>query len=282
MNGPPSTKAATPARPRWPRAVVAVVVAIGTILAIAVGAFVVGSVVDANWTRPDFESLAEHPDPALRGTVAYFAGQSRCVRVVAASGQPEKEVLCVGDQVGSKTGTLIKDMGPQLAWLADGRLEVTMFRLLAPEQAATLPPGMHLVPGWRKIIDVRTGQVEDVPAADLPAEPAQLPAPTVNAAGERISTVTADDRTEVVLDDGSGPRTLLSFPAAPPQANYQFGPAFWAPSGDWIVAGDGRILVITTGDPAVTRVLRDDARVASLVSSPEFAVTEQNLLTPAG
>ena len=282
MSSPPSTRGAAPARPRRSRSVVAVVVALGAILAIAVAAVVVELITDAKWTPPDFPSLAAEPDPSLQGTVAYFAGQSRCVRVVAASGQPEKEVLCVGDQVDSRTGTPFKEMGPQLVWLPDGRLGVTMFRLAPADSPSTATTQLPLVAGWRKIIDVRTGQVEDVPAADLPAEPAQLPAPTVNAAGERIDTVAAAGRTEVVLDDGSGSRTLLSFPAAPPQANYQFGPAFWAPNGDWIAAGDGRILVITTGDPAVTRVLRDDARAASLVSSPEFAVTEQNLLTPAG
>jgi hypothetical protein len=97
-----------------------------------------------------------------------------------------------------------------------------------------------------------------------------------------VSTISGSGQTEVVLDDASGPRTLLAFPAAPPEANYQFGPAFWAPNGDWIAAGDGRILIITTADPAVTRVLRDDARAASLVSTPEFAITERNLLTPPG
>lgn len=197
MSSPPSTRGAAPARPRRSRSVVAVVVALGAILAIAVAAVVVELITDAKWTPPDFPSLAAEPDPSLQGTVAYFAGQSRCVRVVAASGQPEKEVLCVGDQVDSRTGTPFKEMGPQLVWLPDGRLEVTMFRLAPADSPSTATTQLPLVAGWRKIIDVRTGQVEDVPAADLPAEPAQLPAPTVNAAGERIDTVAAAGRTEV-------------------------------------------------------------------------------------
>ena len=75
---------------------------------------------------------------------------------------------------------------------------------------------------------------------------------------------------------------MLSFPAAPSKANYLFGPAFWAPNWDWIAASDGRILIITADDPSVTRVLRDDTGSANNESWAEFAVTDQNLLTPAG
>lgn len=278
---------ATSARPGSPRrgrsrVIVAVAIALALVAAITIGSFVTRWVVGANWRPPDFPSLAQQPDSSLQGTVAYFADQSRCVRVVAAAGQPEKDVLCVGEQVTSKSGPPTKEMGPQLVWLPDGRLEVTMFEMAPVDPASTVTPGLHLLAGWQKIIEVRTGQVQDVPAADVPAEPAEIPYPVVSPSGERVSTISGSGQTEVVLDDASGPRTLLAFPAAPPEANYQFGPAFWAPNGDWIAAGDGRILIITTADPAVTRVLRDDARAASLVSTPEFAITERNLLTPPG
>lgn len=272
-------------RTRW---VLGAAVAIAAVLAVVLITVVVQVVTASRWTPPEFGSLAAQPDPTLQGTVAYFAAGPRCVRVVAAAGQPEKDVLCVGDQVTTTGGDKgapgatfpTKEMGPQLIWRPDGRLEVTMFLLADP--GANPSSGLQLAPGWQKVIDVTTGEVQDVPPADLPSEPALLPAPTVNAAGERVDTVNADGQTAVVLDAGAGARTLLSFPAAPPSANYQFGPAFWAPSGDWIAAGDGRILIITTTDPATTRVLRDDARAASLVSSPEFAVTDRNLLTGTG
>jgi hypothetical protein len=276
--GDPSTSP----RHRRSRVILGGVIALALVVIITIGTFVFEWVVGANWQRPDFPSLAQQPDSSLQGTVAYFADQSRCVRVVAAAGQPEKEVLCVGDQVASKSGTPTKEMGPQLVWLPDGRLEVTMFRLAPADSPSTTTTELPLVAGWQKIIDVRTGQVQDVPAADVPAEPAQTPYPVVSPDGERVSAISESGQTEVQLDNGSGPRTLLSFPAAPSEANYQFGPAFWAPNWDWIAASDGRILIITTADPSVTRVLRDDARSASLVSTPEFAITERNLLTPAG
>ena len=282
MSSPGSGVKARPPRTRRSRVIVGAIIALAVVVVIAVGTFVVQWVISANWKRPDFASLAQQPDSSLQGTVAYFAGQSRCVRVVAAAGQPDKDVLCVGDQVTSNSKTAGKDMGPQLAWLPDGRLEVTMFRMNPQEVATTPPPGMHLTAGWRKIVDVRTGEVEDVPKADVPSQPDPLTYPTVSPSGERVSTTSDGGQTEVVLDDGSGPRTLLSFPAAPSEANYIFGPAFWAPNWDWIAASDGRILIITADDPSVTRVLRDDTGSVNNESWAEFAVTDQNLLTPAG
>ncbi|WP_420123907.1 hypothetical protein [Nakamurella sp.] len=297
MSSPVTVQPVGPRPRRRPRWGLMAAIAIGAVLTVLLVTVVVEVVTADRWAPPAFPSLAAQPDPTLQGTVAYFAAGPRCVRVVAASGQPEKDALCVGDQVTTTTGapatngatraapasgatTATKEMGPQLVWRSDGRLEITMFRVADP--GADRSPGLHLAPGWQKVVDVVTGQVQDVPSSDLPAEPAQLPAPTVNAAGERVDTVTTDGQTAVVLDAGAGARTLLSFPAAPPDANYQFGPAFWAPTGDWIAAGDGRFLIITPTDPATTRVLRDDARAASLVSSPEFAVTDRNLLTGAG
>lgn len=272
-------------RARW---ALTAAVAIGAVLVVLLITVIVQVATADRWAPPEFGSLAAQPDPTLQGTVAYVAAGPRCVRVVAAAGQPEKDLLCVGDQVSTPsagTGTAgatspTKEMGPQLRWRPDGRLEVTMFRMADP--GASPSSELQLAAGWQKVIDVATGEIQDVPPGDVPAEPAEVPAPTVNAAGERVDTVTADGRTSVLLDSGAGARTLLSFPAAPSEANYQFGPAFWAPGGDWIAAGDGRILIITPTDPAITRVLRDDARAASLVSWPEFAVTDRNLLTGTG
>lgn len=94
---------ATSARPGSPRrgrsrVIVAVAIALALVAAITIGSFVTRWVVGANWRPPDFPSLAQQPDSSLQGTVAYFADQSRCVRVVAAAGQPEKDVLCVASR----------------------------------------------------------------------------------------------------------------------------------------------------------------------------------------
>lgn len=55
---------------------------------------VVGFLIVGSLTRqvPQFASLAANPDSSLQGTVAYFADQSRCVKIVAATGRPAKTV----------------------------------------------------------------------------------------------------------------------------------------------------------------------------------------------
>ena len=137
--------------PIWPFIVVALVLGL-----VVVGFFVVRDLIAFGRPAPEFPALADAPDPSLHGTVAYFAMvgdpktqiQSGCVRVVAAAGAPSQDVLCVTDAG--------YDTGPQLAFLPDGRLEVTMF---------SWPTDQPLVVAWQKIVDVRTGETEDVPAA---------------------------------------------------------------------------------------------------------------------
>jgi hypothetical protein len=228
---------------------------------------------------PSFASLAEHPDHALQGTVAYFADQSGCVRIVAAAGAPSKDVLCIPPQDVTKALELGKEVGPQLVWLPDGRLEVTMFR-------QTKKPGPGFNPGWQKIVDVRTGHVQNVPRAEVPSNPNLHTRPTMSPDGERI-IMTSDPpsgRVKVVLAGGAGSRTVLSA-QGPPSYTYGLYSAFWEPDWQWIAADDGRILIITTGNPPVTRVLTDESsRVAFGGEDPRiarFAVTDKNLLSPA-
>jgi len=225
---------------------------------------------------PRFESLAEHPDKTLQGTVAYFADQSGCVRIVAAAGSPSKDVLCISPQDVKKAQALGKEIGPQLVWLGNGRLEVTMFRM-----PKTGGPGFS--PGWQKIVDVRTGKVKDVPAADVPPAPNLQTRPTVSPAGERIIMTSdpASGRIKIVLAATTGSRTLLSA-HGPPSYTYGLHAAFWAPNWQWIAADDGRILIITTGHPSLIRVLTDaSSQVAFGGDDPRlarFAVTDENLL----
>ena len=237
-------------------AAVAALVALGVALVVVVGQ-------GGNWQPPAFPSLAAHPDTSLHGTVAYLSTESGCVRVRSAAGRPAKDVYCLPQPKNSaKAG---KAIGPQLRWLPGGRLEVTMFRMFGP------PP---FKPGWQKIVDVRTGTVENVPASDVPAQPRPQDQPKVSPSGERISTTNRAGRAEVVLTDSKGSRTLLSVQAP---YDFQFS-AFWAPNWQWVVVSDiDRILVITTGDPSRTRVLAPD------VGWNEFgyAVTGADLLTPA-
>ncbi len=246
------------------------------VVALILGVVVTVIVVSASWERPQFESLAEHPDSSLQGTVAYFADNSACVRIVAAAGQPAKDVLCLKDQDVSEAMQKGKELGPQLVWLPDGRLQVTMFRM-------TDPPGPSFRPGWQKVVDVRSGEVQDLPVADAPSEPDLTTHPAVSPAGARVSL--ESDHSEVVLTDGAVSRTLLAVDR-PHDGMYGLLSAFWAPNWQWVAADDGRILIITTGDPAVTRILTADSGSVTFSGDDEriarFAVTDLNFLTPAG
>jgi hypothetical protein len=59
--------------------------------------------------------------------------------------------------------------------------------------------------------------------------------------------------------------------------------AFWAPNWQWIAADDGRILIITTGHPSVTRVpTGESSQVTFGGDDPRparFAVTDADILT---
>ena len=240
-------------------------------IAVALVTFGVGLALGPH-EAPAFPSLAQRPDPALNGTVAYLADRSGCVRVRAASGQPAKDVYCL-PALDVKTGEKLgKELGPQLVWRPDGRLEITMFRM-------TDPPGPGFRKGWQKIVDVRTGAVQDVPAAQVPSEPNRTTHPSVNAAGQRLTWTSTDSgQVKVVLHEGATSRTLLSA-RGPGEGTYRLGAVFWAPNGQWVAADDGRILVITPGHPAVTRVLTGESSQGAFESElSRFAVTSANLL----
>ena len=227
----------------------------------------------ASWQQPEFPSLAAKPDPSLHGTVAYFSDSTNCVRVVAAAGRPSKEVYCLPEQDVSVAEKLGKEQGPQLVWRKDGRLEITMFRM-------TDPPGPSFNPGWQRIVDVRTGEVEDVPAADVPSQANRSTHPMVNARGQELELTSVDGDVELRLVDEAGSRTLLSVNGNP-EAGYHMPAAFWAPDGRWIAADDGRILVIVPSDPPVIRVLTDESTQGRFDGElSRFAVTGEDLLAP--
>lgn len=230
---------------------------------------------------PSFASLAEQPDASLHGTVAYVDFRTRCIHVVAASGRPDRRVWCLPAMSVDEAVALGKEQGPQLVWRADGRLEVTMFRM-------TDPPGPGYRAGWQKIVDVRTGAVEDLPDATAPSAPNLDTRPTVRPDGARLTTSSHPQtgKVEITMTDASGARRTLLSVRGPGGYGYGLHAAFWSPDGRWVAADDGRILVVTVDDPPVTRVLvtateggafgGDDPRLAS------FAVTGDDLLTAAG
>jgi len=252
-------------RPVWPWVVAAIVVA-----ALVFGFFAVRDLIAFGRPAPGFPALAEDPDPSLHGTVAYFAMdendktqvQSGCVRVVAAAGTPSRDLLCLTDAG--------YDTGPELAFLPDGRLQVTMY---------SWPTDQDLAVSWRKIVDVNTGEAEDVSISDLPATPAEL-GPVVSSAGERIAAEARNNHAELVLTGADGvSRTLWSADVSP---EYSIE-AIWAPDGQWVLAYDGRLLVVTPDDPTRIRVLvADPGGLGSPASTDPrmhvFAVTGADLL----
>ncbi|HAX81696.1 MAG TPA: hypothetical protein DCY40_03890 [Actinobacteria bacterium] len=189
-----------------------------------------------------------------------------CVRVVAAAGTPSKDVLCFDEEEF--------DTGPQLAFLPDGRLQVTMF---------SRPPEQPLMTAWQKIVDVRTGETEDVPSTQLPEGPTAVEA-TVSPTGEQILARSSGNSAELVLVTADGTSRTLWSGEVP--LNYSIV-AMWAPSGDWILACDTRLLIVTPGDPAVIRVLvaeptgiGDFGETDPLL--PHYAVTDLDLLPAEG
>ncbi len=228
---------------------------------------------------PEFPSLAEHPDRSLHGTVAY-ANDTGCVRIVAASGSPSKDVYCIPRkdlEVKPKQG--MKPAGPQLVWLPDDRLEVTMFFWTPPSGGA--PPLYRA--GWQKIIDVHTGRAVDVPAQQVPSTPRSSPGPTVSPNGEQVRYTSdpSTGRVKVTLTDAKGTRTLLSA-RGPGEYTYGFGPVFWAPNWQWIAASDdGRILIITPATPSQTRVLvtGSGGGAGGGTAGPAYAVTSSDLFS---
>jgi hypothetical protein len=232
---------------------------------------------------PAFASLADHPDRSLQGTIAFYDSRSRCVRLVAAAGQPSKQVWCLTKEGPSTWVKVGKPAGPQLVWRKDGRLEVTMFRWTPTADKKRAP---ELRPGWQKLIDVRTGAVENVPTAQVPSSPNLTTESTTSPSGDRV-TFTSDPPTgkaNVFVTDASGlKRTLLSV-HGPGEYTYQFGPVFWAPNYQWIAAADdGRILVITTANPALSRVLRTGTGggAGGGTAGPAFAISAENILAPS-
>lgn len=226
---------------------------------------------------PKFESLAAQPDRSLQGTVAYTTGNDRCVRIVAAAGQPARDVYCIGAWQPSKSAVEGKQMNePQLVWRDEDRLEITMFRMQVGPANKGKPP--VYTAEWQKLVDVRTGAVEDVPAAMLPSGPNLTTHPTVSPTGQRLawSVNGPTGQARVTLTDSSGTRTVLSA-HGPGEYGYNFYAVFWAPNWQWIAADDGRILIITPGSPPVTRVLVDGAGAWS--DFPTFAATGENILS---
>ena len=224
-------------------------VLVGGVVLLVVAAAGVGIALVSQFFRPDpeFASLSDTPDPSLSGTVAYFDDESLCVRVVAAAGQPNREAYCLEDQApatGEKEG---KDVGVDISWLPDDRLQLTLYRMVND------PEAVLFAPAWRRIVDITTGEIEEVPLADFAGETPARTCVTTSPTGERLVTESDSGHATVTLVTDSGERTLLDVQGNP--ETYGIDEACWAPNFQWIATNDTRMLVITPGDPPLTRSL---------------------------
>jgi hypothetical protein len=252
---------------RWVRAVAAVVAVV--ILAVVVVA-VVQVAREASRTVPRFPSLVEHPDPRWHGTVAYFA-RDGCVHLIAASGTGDRPVHCPApSQDPEQAKRLGKLIGPQLRWRADGRLEITMFRM-------PMGPKGEWHAGSQQLLDVTTGKIEEVPATELPAAPTEG-RDTAVAADGRTATVVAhpdDGRAVLRVEDPDGrSRTVLS---AHGPRSYTISSLAWSPDDEWIGADDRRILVVDPAGTATPRVLVTPADTGLGPEYLRYAVTDRTL-----
>lgn len=263
-------------RIRWPWLVA---VALGVVLSITAVVIVLG-VIDESRPIPDFPSLTAQPDPSLKGTIAYTA-PTGCVRLISASGARQKDLYCLPKEDGSQIAKVGKEVGPQLVWRPDGRLEITMFRMdfAAMKDQKKAPP---LVGAWQKIVNVETGAVEDVPAGQVPTALNRSSRKTVDPGGRRVVAVSDGLTGKVRIDlvEVAGTRTIMSA-HGPGKYGYSLGAAFWSPNWQWVAADDGRILVVTTGKNPTTRILVTARGVRSGgAEGATFAVTGEDLLGP--
>jgi hypothetical protein len=210
------------------------VVAGVAVLLLVVGLCVAASMEEIS-NVPTFPSLSAQPDHSLEGTVAYLDwAYPACVRVVAAAGAPAKTLGCGGSY---------------LEWLEDGRLEVLAYD--QPEGPETL------VPTGGRIIDVATGAEEEVPLAEIPPEIPEASDPAIGPNGERVTVTGQDGGVEILLEDGSGTRKLLSVEGG---NEYTMSMQGWSPDGEWILLADsaGRLLLVTVDEPSETWVLAEE------------------------
>ncbi|MFM7069932.1 MAG: hypothetical protein ACKOYM_10805 [Actinomycetes bacterium] len=215
----------TPERPSSRRWLLPVVLCGVVVL---VSAVVIGVMVTAVGRAPEFPSLSESPDAALKGTVAYLDWEAdACLWTIDASGANRRKVTCLQ---GVNAGTL-----PTLTWRDATTIEVTLFG------------------AWQKRVDLSTGRVTNVPAAEVPDRAPDLDR-SVSSDGRKVRLVVADGRSKIVVEGGVEDRVLLDVATS---NTYSVSDPAWSPDGAYVLTGDSaaRLLLTTTGANPTTRVL---------------------------
>lgn len=223
-------------------------------------------------TNPQWQSLQASPDSALHGTFAYFDDDSMCVRLISASGAATREVLCVDPDKTTDPANKSKYVGIHIHWLADNRLELTMWSMNAKTSQPTFAPA------WQKVYNPATGELTETPAAEIAPTPAPNPKPQTNPAGERLSTESDMGHVVVKLTSSAGiERTLIDVQGGP--ETYGMSDAFWSPDGKYVISEDYQVLITTVGAQPVTRRLTDPTTTFYGYDEIDwFAVTAADLL----
>ena len=254
--------------------VVGIVVAVAAL--VAVGFVVTVVLIESDQEIPEFPSLVDDPDLSLQGTFAYTDAGTGCVRIIAASGSASKDVYCPEPWSVDEAAKLGKPIGPQLVWLEDGRLEATWFRMVGP-------PDKGLRPGWQVVIDVRSGEVEELTRDSAPSEPNLDTRPQISPDGSEITSESdsLNGRIDVSIVQPDGESKTLLSAQGPGKYMYGVRGTLWSPDYEWIVVDDGRILIVTLGEPALVRVLVDSLGGGLDGNDPRessFALTAENYL----
>lgn len=226
--------------------------------------------------KPEFPSLQEAPDKTLVGTVAYVEAKTNCIRLIALSGTASRQLYCIPAWSAEEAKKLGKPLPPQLVWLADGKLEVTFFRM-------TDPPGINVVKGWQYVIDAVTGQLVNTPTAEVPSSPNLATHLTKNVMGEivKFSSDAESGRVKVWVESPNGSMNTVIDERGPGKYTYGMNAAFWGPDNKTIFAEDGRILVITPEADLTVRVLVEEGEFGFEADDPArsaFAVTTADYL----
>ena len=249
------------------------VLVIGAVVLVAVLAFVgfaaVRDVRRQGLPTPTFPSLAEAPDAALGGTVAFISEakhsgdpeRQACARVALASGASARDVYC---------WPIDRPVQATAVWADDGRLLVTSFR----EPKGEGPPE----PAWGKYVDVATGGTEDVQTDRLGVGAEPSPGPRTNPEGQRLLLESGGGEAVIHLfGPGDEERNLLEVTDANPSWSIQAGPV-WSPDFTWVMSWDSGLLVTTTSDAPRTRTLAEEASASPYgFDQPNFSILDRDL-----
>lgn len=244
-------------------------VVVGSLAALAVRTY-------RDWTReaPTYPTLSDSPDPDLVGTIAYYDATTNCVRLMDASGGRSADAYCLEGRPEG-TGSI---NGPQLAWRPDGRLEVTAF---------DWPQGGDPVGAWQRLVDVTTGEIEEVSEADLPVTPDLPPSVATGPDGQEATLDLRDHRLVIELSSDGETRTLLT--SEEYSADFGLTPSnelLWSPNGQYLVFSEGRLLLTTVAEPSITRIVVENPNAFGCCYSSlgirSYAVTDATLVGARG